>query len=214
MIGSFERESPLYILFLDHPLVLLLRKHGKDEQAEDVMKGQLTELSFYRCYIGDTGAEIVADFLKHDETVTEVCLWDCNIRLHGVEAIAATLERNETVKSLDLRSNKIGDDGARALINAFAENVCITQLFALYNGIDSRLLMHVKYLTETRNQILIPAAARRASLCLIAARQTATRAGDLAIFPKEIVMLIALQVYATRRDTSWIQAVRRFEAQI
>ena len=67
----------------------------------------------------------------------------------------------------------------------------------------------IEYLTKTRNRVLIPAAARRASLYLIAARRATPIAdsGILAIFPKEIVKMIAMAVWATRKDPKWIEAV-------
>ena len=64
----------------------------------------------------------------------------------------------------------------------------------------------IEYLAETRNNFLIPAAVRCASLYLIAARHTAD-SGSLAIFPKEIVKMIAMEVYGTRKDLKWINAV-------
>jgi hypothetical protein len=69
----------------------------------------------------------------------------------------------------------------------------------------------IEYLAGTRNAILIPAAVRRASLSLIAARRNIAGAGILAIFPKEIVKMIAMEVYATRKDPIWIDALSESE---
>ena len=70
-------------------------------------------------------------------------------------------------------------------------------------------MVTIEYLTQTRNKVLVPAAARRASLYLITARRAmpVADAGDFAIFPKEIVRMIAMAVWATRKDPAWIEAV-------
>jgi hypothetical protein len=49
------------------------------------------------------------------------------------------------------------------------------------------------------------------ALYLIAARRVTpiADAGILSIFPKEIVKMIAMAVYATRKDPAWIKAVER-----
>ena len=69
----------------------------------------------------------------------------------------------------------------------------------------------IRYLAETRNKTLIPAAARQASLFLVAARRKIADAGSLAIFPKEIVKMIAMEVWATRKDPIWIDALSESE---
>ena len=68
----------------------------------------------------------------------------------------------------------------------------------------------VRYLTRTRNRVLIPAAVRRASLCVVTARLS-TNAGPSYFFffcPKDVLRLIAnIQVLATWNDSLWIQTV-------
>ena len=61
------------------------------------------------------------------------------------------------------------------------------------------------------NQILIPAAVRRASLYLVAARRSVANAGAIGIFPKEIVKMIAIKVWETRKDPIWIEALLELE---
>jgi hypothetical protein len=87
----------------------------------------------------------------------------------------------------------------------------MTKLHVGLNNIAPESVATIQYLTQTRNRVLIPAAARRASLYLIAARRATpiADAGNLAIFPKEIIRMIAMAVYATRKDPAWIKAVER-----
>ena len=176
-----------------------------------LMRGELTELRLYACRIGDNGAEIVAEFLKHNETVKTALLWHCNIGPLGVKAIADFLKRNQTFEEMQLEYNQIGDEGAEAIIDALSRNVSLKWLNLYRNSIAPELESAIKYLTETRNAILIPAAARRASLCIIAARRNITNAGILAIFPKEIVKMIAIEVWATRKEPIWIKALTESE---
>ena len=194
-------------------LVALLREHGKDEQAAALMLSEQGLLDLHSCNIGDDGAEIVADFLAHDEAVGRVWLDGCYIGPRGAKAIAESLKQNETVESLHLSDNEFWDEGAEALIDALKYNVCMECLdIREDNIIDSpELYATIEYLSETRNKILIPAAVRRASLFLIAARRNITDAGNLAVFPKEIVKMIAMEVFATRKDPIWINVLTESE---
>ena len=175
------------------------------------MGGELVTMNLSFCPIGDNGAEIVADYLKHDETVMKVYLHRCNIGPRGAKAIAESLKHNRTVELLILYSNPIGDEGADSLIDALTYNVCIEVLNVIANRIASELRATINYLTKTRNKFMIPTAARRASLFLIAARRNITDSGNLAIFPKEIVKMIAMELYATRKDPIWINTLTESE---
>ena len=190
-------------------MAALLREHGNDEQAERLMQGELTDLSLGNYQIGDDGAEIIAAFMTLDEIVEGVYIYRCNIGPPGIRAIAESLKHNQTVEYLDLFGNPIEDEGAEALIEALSYNVCMKWLDTGY--VAPRLQATMKHLTETRNIILIPAAARRASLSLIAARRNIADAGVLATFPKEIVRMIAMKVYATRKEPIWINALSESE---
>ena len=211
------RSKSLFSLFLSlahDALVALLREQGQDEKAERLMQGELVELNFYWCEMGDDGAEIVADFLKHDETVKRVYLGYCKIGPRGFNAIAESLKHNQTVVEMTLFDNlitMIEDEGAEALIDALSYNVCMKWLPVDTDDIAPKLLVTIEYLTRTRNAVLIPAAVRRASLYLIAARSNIADAGTLAIFPKEIVKMIAMEVWATRKEPIWINALTESE---
>jgi hypothetical protein len=190
--------------------VTLLKKLGKQEDAEKLMRNELKKLNLFNCGIGDDQVVTVAAFIKVDDTLEEVLLYDCNIESRGAKAIADAVKHNK-VWYLGLSSNQIGQEGAEALINALGHNVSITVLYVITYNIAPKSMATIEYLTETRNTVLIPAAARRASLYLIAARRATpiADAGDLAVFPKEIVRMIAMAVYATRKDPAWIKAVER-----
>ena len=192
-------------------LLGLLREHGNDEQAEDLMRGEPATLNLEYCTIGDDGAEVVADFLKHDKTVIKVWLNGCDIELRGAKAIAESLKHDKTVEEVYLSFNQIGDEGAEALIDALSYNVCMKWLQVGINNIGPKFQGTIEYLTKTRNKCLIPTATLRASLSLIAARRNIADAGNLAVFPKEIVRMIAMEVWATRKESVWINALTESE---
>jgi hypothetical protein len=188
---------------------MLLRKHDMEEYAEKLMRSELKVLNLINCELGDDGAVKVAAFIKDDDSVEKVLLWGNNIGPRGAKALADALKHNKKVSYLDLTSNPFGDGEADAFIDALSHNVCITELY-VDDDIAPESMVTIEYLTQTRNAILIPAATRRASLYLIAARRATpiADAGHLAIFPKEIVRLIAMAVWATRKDPKWIEAVK------
>ena len=174
------------------------------------MRAELTDLHLiYWCDSGDDGAEIVADFLKLDETLKLVWFYNCCIGPRGAKAIAESLKHNRTVEEMSLFYNQIGDEGAEALIEALSYNVCMKWLDTGHEA--PKFQATLQHLTKIRNKILIPAAVRQASLSLIAARRNITNAGILATFPKEIVKMIAMEVWATRNQHIWINALTESE---
>jgi hypothetical protein len=199
--------SLFFSLLLDHDLVVLMRGRGKVEDADKLMFGELRMLDLISCQLGDFEARVLAAFIKVDETVQRVYLnWNA-IGPLGVEAIADAFKHNKTVWFLDLYSNPIGQESEDVFIDALSRNACLT-VFGLWgNNISPKSITKIEFLTKTRNAVLIPAAVRRASLYLIAARRTISDAGILAIFPKEIVKMISMAVWATRKDPEWIEAV-------
>ena len=181
--------------------------------AAFVLRNELVLLDLSGCDIDDNGAEVVAELLKHTKTVMEVDLWDCFIGTRGMIALAEALKHNRTVKTLTLENNyAIGNDGGEALIKTLNDfNVSITNAHMFQCEIGPENEVRIKFLTEHRNGISIPAAVRRASLYLIFSRRIIADAGDFAIFPKEIVKMIAMEVWATRKDPIWIGALRESE---
>ena len=196
-------------LLLERDLAVLLTKYGLEEDAEKLMRGELKVLSLRSCRFGDDGAVTVAAFIKVNDTLEQVYLYGCNIGPRGAKAIADALERNKKVCILGLTFNQIGQVGADFLIDALSHNVCLISFDVTHNNVPPESMSTIKYLTQTRNKTLIPNAVRRTSLYLIAARRASpvTDSSDLAIFPKEIVRMIALAVWATRKDPKWIETV-------
>ena len=176
------------------------------------MRGKLKTLSFIGCDLGDAeAATTIADFIKSDNVVDHLSLYSTNLSLTGMCAIADALKHNQTVYLVSLTSNwSLHDQGYQMLIDALNHNACIRQVD---NDATPILRATIDYLTQTRNGILIPAAARRAALCLIAIRRGPgnERMGDFAKFPREIVQMIAVNVYATRTDPIWIETVSNDE---
>jgi hypothetical protein len=199
-----------FLPLLERDLVMLIKVHGREKNAGALMRGELKVLDLNGCEIGDDGAVTVAAFIKVDDTVERVYLYGCNIGPSGAKAIADAVKRNQKLRILGLGNNQIGHEGADAFIDALRHNVSITELYVNYNNIAPESWAAIEYLTQTRNRVLIPAAVRRASLYLIAARRATpiADAGDFAIFPKEIVRMIAMAVWATRKDPKWIEAVK------
>ena len=128
-----------------------------------------------------------------------------------IRHIAEALTHNKAIAFLNLDYNEIGDEGAERFIDALSHNVCIVHLYVSGSGTTVRSRRTIQYLAEIRNAILIPAAVRRASLYLITARLCIANAGEFSVFPKEIVRMIAMQVWATRKDPKWIEAVNDAE---
>ena len=141
-------------------------------------------------------------------------LHSCNIGLRELEVIVEALKHNRTVEFLNVEGNLFGDKGAATLISALKYNVCIRWIFTAGNKIAREMEATIDYIAEKRNAEYIPAMVRRASLSLISARRLIADAGYLAIFPKEIVKMIAMEVWATRKDPEWVQAISDAENKV
>ena len=190
-----------------------MREWRKDDQAEAALCGELTRLFLYDCRLQDADASLVAKYMVSSPTVAQLRLRRNKIGPWGASEIAKAVTHSKVLWELNLGGNMIGDEGAEALITMLAHNVCITELCATENAVSLGARTRLEYLTRTRNKVLIPAAVRRAALCLIAFRRAENLedAGDFANFPKEIVKMIAIKVWATRKDPIWIGALSESE---
>ena len=161
-------------------------------------------LSLNYCGISDDGAIALASLLAHDSHLKGLSLQGDEIEEAGMLALANALKFNRNLRSLTLEHNPgVNGEGVKdAYIEALASNVTLLEL----RGINSSMIDDL----VLRNNELIPKAVRRAALLLIGIRQSIDieGMGDFAIFPKDIVRLIAQTVYATRRDPMWIQALK------
>ena len=193
----------------DHPFTMLLREHWRDEEADELVDGVLTEVGFSFCKLGDVGAEILAEFLVSNETVTSVVLNSCKIGPRGLTAIFEALKRNRTVLLLDLSNNPTTSwNEADCLEQCFSQNVSLIHLVVSNNGWH-HMFDTIYNFSQIRNAILVPAAARRAALFLIGIRQSSNREGMgyLGMHDKNVIMKIAVEIWATRKDPIWIRAV-------
>lgn len=107
--------------------------------------------------IGDAGAIILADALRHNTMVTNVMLYLNNIGISGISAIAAVLKNNnQTIVSLELNENDIGIDGGRAIADMLLENTSLREINLLSTNIQScgakAIAMAIKQ-TKTTNKL-------------------------------------------------------------
>ena len=193
----------------DAPIIALLVSRRRTEEANAAICGTLRVLDLSGSRVGDAGAKILASFLLSNDTVERVFLSNNHIGTDGALAMADALKHNITLQSIFMTGNPIGQEGARAFINALRlHNVRLIDLFVSVRTIGARLTTEIKFLTD-RNAISIPSAVRRVICYLIGVRCTLplNGLGMLSFFPKEIVKMLAVQVFATRNDSAWIQAV-------
>lgn len=186
------------------PCIQLLLQWRGYEQAEALVQGTLTTLDLAACSIEFEGAQVVA------ETVTDVHMHVNQIRASGTKAICEALWHNKTVRGLKLSDNPIQEgEGDAPMLELFEHNVCIIQFWAFRSHISPESMASLEFLSERRNKVLIPDVVRHASLFLIGIRCSSPGLGmgDLAILPKELVKMIAMEVWASRRDPKWIQAL-------
>ena len=217
--GAYVRLclSSWFLIFLgflpDHPLVVMAsRSPSRASLVRSLMRGEpLKRLNLNDRGIYDIGVVVVAEYLGGNDSVTHVGLWGNRFGPAGARALADLFTRNWTIRNVNISNNQIGNEGAEALIGALNYNVCITEILVHENGISPEIMSRLKYLTETRNNVCVPAAVRCAALYLIAARRRSSNyeeIGQLAIFPKELVKMIAIRVWETRKDPKWIEAVK------
>ena len=193
----------------------------------------LTRLDLSMNALGNEGAIALTDGLKNNNTLRKLLLFECGISVDGAEAIADLLQYNLGLTHLNLSHNELGEDGILALANSLKHNTSLKKLdvdnICLLNGEDPfidalehnvSLLKLSRFPTRERDTIdalllrnkeEIPAAVRRAALFIIGVCQSTNfdGMGDFAIFPKDVVSLIAQAVWATRKDPIWIEALSR-----
>ena len=165
---------------------------------------RLRGLNLSYCEISDDGAIALASLLEHGSQLEDLYLYGNEIGEAGLMALANALNHNRNLQDLylDFYSGGDGEGIENAFVEALQSNVTLTHL----QGIES---LKIEALL-IRNKELIPATVCRAALFLIGIRQSTDfeGMGDFAVFPKDVVRLIAQTVYATRRDPVWIQAVK------
>lgn len=166
----------------------------------------VSRLNLSGCNISNAGAVALASLLENSMQLEALYLEENIIESAGIFSLADSLKRNQSLRILNILDNPgLDAEGVEnAFIDVFHHNVCLVDLTMedTTQKISNLLL---------RNAVLIPAAVRRASLSLIAARRSIEDAGDFDVFPKEIVKKIALEVWATRKDPKWMEALSEAE---
>ena len=189
-------------------LVLALNPLG-DEGVIVLVDGlrcnkSLRTLNLCRCNMADDGALALASLLEDGSPLQSLYLYDNHIEEAGLKALANALQHNRSLQFLSVISNPGvgGKSVEEAFLDALGSNVTLIFLQGVELAEVHELLL--------RNSEQIPAAVRRAALLLIGIRRSTDfeGMGDFAVFPKDIVRLIAQTIYATRRDPVWIQALK------
>ena len=165
----------------------------------------LRKLNLSGCKISDQGAIALASLLSHGSHHETLFLQLNEIKEAGVKALANALKHNRNLCHLRITSwfvPRRGEIFESSFIEALQSNVTLIELQGIKSSKIEALLL--------RNKEHIPAAVRLAALLLIGIRQSTDieGMGDFAVFPKDIVRLIAQTVWATRRDPIWIQALK------
>ena len=192
----------------------------------------LTKLNLRGNQFGNEGISVLIDGLRRNTSLRKLKLCDCRISDDGAIALASFLEHGSHLNDLSLQYNQIGEAGMLALANALKFNRNLSTLKVFWNpgvnreGVEDAFiealasnvtLLELRGINSSkiealllRNKDQIPAAVRCAALLLIGIRRSIDieGMGGFAIFPKDIVRLIAQTVYATRRDPIWIHAIR------
>ena len=199
--------------------------------ADLLLSGALIKrFSFERDYMEDDRGEVFAAYFANDDCCDMIDLGGNGLSARAGKAFAECLKTNKrllslqmntnelldqgaiylgealrynsTLESLGLINNNIGPKGAAALVEGLKRNSSLKELRIAGNhnfGDDAREA--VKVLLERNARI--PGIVQSAALLLVGTR----KASSFANFPKEIVQLIAREVWATRKDRTWLEAV-------
>ena len=158
--------------------------------------------------IGDEGAIALAEGLQSNSTLETLKIsWHNQIGDSGATALGAALTKNTTLTELDLRDLQIGRDGMMSLIEAVRQhNVQLKSLHVQGNWHGAEQLVDN---LMRRNKVLVRFV-RKAIRFLIGVRQGSSinGMGDIGRVPKEVVLIIAKHVWATRGDPKWLEALR------
>ena len=85
--------------------------------------------------ITDRGAESLGEMLKVNNSLTELYLWSNDIADAGATALAKGLEQNSTLTDLNLQSNRIEDIGGSAMAVMLRKNSTLVELNMYANQI-------------------------------------------------------------------------------
>ena len=178
-------------------MVLLAFRSADDETlVPALLSGEpIQSLNLSWCDLNDD-ADVVADFVCTRRDLVQVDLNGNKIGLRSAIAIAKAVRCS--VRRLSLLNNCVGNEGAAALMEALDSNPSMDSLSLgcrLDNCIFSEACARIEAL-ENCNRTLIPGAVRDICLSMMGIRNGSNHGGmgSLAIFPKEIVKIIAMEV--------------------
>ena len=169
----------------------------------------LQKLTMQYCEVKSHSLAAMAEYLKMSRW-KELRLVEIICESPVFFIFAEALKESRTLEILTLQLSDMerhpysfGADEEAAFIDALSHNVTLTEL--IINGGRNATIGNLLL----RNKNLIPAVVRRAALFLIGIRRSTNDEGmgDFAVFPKDVVRLLAQAVWATRRDPVWIQAL-------
>ena len=183
----------------------------------------LSKLHFDGCEIME-GFVILADVLKHQTGLKELKI-DSEMSLSDLGSITTALMRNETLEKLSIeliRGADLSDEDhpfdeeclvrdeqmVAVCVAPLRRNVALLEFELLFEG-SSGTPMEIQDILS-RNKTAVPDAVRRSALFIIGiCRSTNFKGmGDFAILPKEVVRLIAMAVWATRRSPKWSYTIK------
>ena len=176
----------------------------------------LEGLELSNCAMRDNMAVVFADALKVNTGLKTLDFSSNNIGVSGLVALARALRVNRNLQKFwfDDRDEELVKDVEVACVDMLCVNVCLTYVGQDPDGYEDTVAYQPPRLSWApllcRNEERIPAAVRRAALLVIGVCRRSTNyegMGAFAIVPKDVVKLIAMEVWATRTDPIWIQAL-------
>ena len=179
---------------------------GARELAERLKKSTtLTTLHLYGNQIGAEGAKELAEALKMNSTLTTLNLSHNQIGDEGAKELAEALKRNTALATLNLNGNGIGAEGAKELAEALKFNISLTTMDLSDNGIVGARCEELSILLE-RNKAIVRAV--RSAVCFVIGIRRGNNCkgmGDFGRFPRDVVLMIAKRLWATRGDVKWLE---------
>merc|ERR1712150_49206 len=104
--------------------------------------------------IGDNGAQVIAEALQMNQSLTEVYLYDNNIGDIGGKAIGQALKKNISLRKLSLAFNKIGDIGITEIIEGLKQNKTLKNLYVGHNLFGNSLKGMLRKIIQEHKSII------------------------------------------------------------
>jgi hypothetical protein len=152
LIDAIKEENPEFsdILF-DHP---------NDEDIAEISEiiktnKSLSSIQLVRSnFLGDGAAELIADAIKENSTLTDIALRATNITDDGGIKLAKSLKHNQTLTSFDLSYNRISDRTAVNFAESLKYNKTINTLDLSYTGIDDEGVIELANALKVNNSLI------------------------------------------------------------